>query len=346
MKHRRTQSNSEVDLKNTLIFPNPHEQQVYQEPKHNTSAKEIIIENLEDEVTLQAQKDNCGLKFGSKKRNNYGSYQVNNLLVIPEQNDLISSIEQESAKKHLKSKRIQEKENNNRTNLSLISQIQYIQQQFGLKDVTQKALNSERLDNQHNKLSFTKELQKKKQSQPPSITPDRTRITSQTKSKDSHGQKSDKILTSQSKRESKCNNNLTVSIFNNLLKEKKYSSQKDSSEVMKKIESQMRKLEKEISGIRNRQDQLDEDNKTLQNQLLDFIQESKKSREVGNLSLKKIEQLESITRRNEESIAQLKSSIISQNRRFDSTMHGTDSTEVSDYHRRFADYKINGKAYV
>lgn len=42
----------------------------------------------------------------------------------------------------------------------------------------------------------------------------------------------------------------------------------------------MKKIEKEISGIKRRQDQLDEVNRNIQAQLMDIITESKKSKEV------------------------------------------------------------------
>lgn len=62
------------------------------------------------------------------------------------------------------------------------------------------------------------------------------------------------------------------------------------------------------------------------------------------LSLKKLEQLESITRRNEESITFIRQNIGSQQKRVDS--HQTDSTEMSDYHKRFTDYRYGAKAYM
>lgn len=93
-------------------------------------SKEIIIEKLDDDYELQQQKENCGLNFGNripKKRSNFGSYQPNNLFLIPEQNDLISSVEQtqESASKNVKDKLLSnlKKGQSDSNNKSLINQI-------------------------------------------------------------------------------------------------------------------------------------------------------------------------------------------------------------------------------
>ncbi|CAK56885.1 unnamed protein product (macronuclear) [Paramecium tetraurelia] len=431
-KHRRTQSNSEVDLRNALCQQDDkkHFIEIFNHASHiqpQIPEKEVIIEKLEDDYAMQHLKENCGLTFGnSKKKSNFGSYQPNNLFLIPEQNDLLSSVEQtqESGKKltsgmklnvntqKRQTNSVEQKNNNdqkenlknehNRQNSTLISQIQ-----AQLRDVTH-LMNSDKLD-LFNKMSFTKELQKKtailpvqvpfshqttlqpslnhnysqqqqsqSQHQQPStqlnnnilqqqnpniqpqllvhqnslknvskhtITPDRKRTPSMAINKPSGieapFQKSDKSINESEKPK----NNLSVSIFNNLFQQNKKISishiankpdqQNDS---FRKLETQMKKIERELMSLKQRQDQQDEINKTIQQQLQQVIHDSRKQREQGHLSLKKLEQLEMITRRNEESIMYLRQTL-GGHKRMDSMTHQTDSTELSDQHRRFTDLK-------
>ncbi|CAD8077390.1 unnamed protein product [Paramecium primaurelia] len=431
-KHRRTQSNSEVDLRNALCQQDDkkHFIEIFNHASHiqpQIPEKEVIIEKLEDDYAMQHLKENCGLTFGnSKKKSNFGSYQPNNLFLIPEQNDLLSSVEQtqESGKKltsgiklnvntqKRQTYSVEQKNNNdqkenlknehNRQNSTLISQIQ-----AQLRDVTH-LMNSDKLD-LFNKMSFTKELQKKttvlpvqvpfshqttlqpslnhnysqqQQSQSQhqqasnqtqnnilqqqnlniqsqqlvhqnsqknvtkhTITPDRKRTPSMAINKPSGieapFQKSDKSINENEK----LKNNLSVSIFNNLFQQNKKISisqiankpdqQNDS---FRKLETQMKKIERELMSLKQRQDQQDEINKTIQQQLQQVIHDSRKQREQGHLSLKKLEQLEMITRRNEESIMYLRQTL-GGHKRIDSTTHQTDSTELSDQHRRFTDLK-------
>ncbi|CAD8175157.1 unnamed protein product [Paramecium pentaurelia] len=433
-KHRRTQSNSEVDLRNALCQQDDkkHFIEIFNHPSHiqpQIPEKEVIIEKLEDDYVIQHLKENCGLTFGNaKKKSNFGSYQTNNLFLIPEQNDLLSSVEQtqESGKKlnsgiklNVNSQKrqtysVEQKNNNdqkenqkndhNRQNSTLINQIQ-----TQLKDVTH-LMNSDKLD-QFNKMSFTKELQKKTTVHPvqipynhqnilqPSlnsnqnqqssqsqhqqqlnqfnnnilqlqnpniqqqsqvhqnsqknvnkqqtITPDRKRTPSMAINKPSGVenpfQKSDKSIVNNET--DKIKNNLSVSIFNNLFQQNKKISisnitnkSDQQNDSFRKLDTQMKKIERELMSLKQRQDCQDEINKTIQQQLLQVIHDNRKQRDQGHLSLKKLEQLEMITRRNEESIMFLKQTLGS-NKRIDFTTHQTDSTELSDQHRRFTDLK-------
>ncbi|CAD8179956.1 unnamed protein product [Paramecium octaurelia] len=437
-KHRRTQSNSEVDLRNALCQQDDkkHFIEIFNHASHiqpQIPEKEVIIEKLEDDYAMQHLKENCGLTFGNaKKKSNFGSYQTNNLFQIPEQNDLLSSVEQtqESGKKLAQGMKLNvntqkrqtysveqknnndQKENqkneNNRQNSTLINQIQ-----AQLRDVTH-LMNSDKLD-QFNKMSFTKELQKKTAVHPvqlpyshqntiqPSlnpnqnqqqsysqhqqalnqlnnnilqlqnsniqhqslvhqnsqknvtkqqhtITPDRKRTPSMAINKPSGVeapfQKSDKSITNNNINESeKIKSNLSVSIFNNLFQQNKKISisnitnkSDQQNDSFRKLETQMKKIERELMSLKQRQDCQDEINKTIQQQLLQVIHDNRKQRDQSHLSLKKLEQLEMITRRNEESILYLKQTLGS-HKRMDSTTHQTDSTELSDQHRRFTDLK-------
>ncbi|CAD8172649.1 unnamed protein product [Paramecium octaurelia] len=431
-KHRRTQSNSEVDLRNALCQQDDkkHFIEIFNHASHiqpQIPEKEVIIEKLEDDYAMQHLKENCGLTFGnSKKKSNFGSYQPNNLFLIPEQNDLLSSVEQtqESGKKFTSGMKlnvnaqkrqtnsVEQKHNNdqkenlknehNRQNSTLISQIQ-----AQLRDVTH-LMNSDKLD-LFNKMSFTKELQKKTAVQPvqvpfshqttlqpslnhnysqqqqsqsqhqqPStqpnnnilqqqnlniqpqilvhqnslknvtkhtITPDRKRTPSMAINKPSGieapFQKSDKSINESEK----LKNNLSVSIFSNLFQQNKKISishiantPDQQNDTFRKLETQIKKIERELFSLKQRQDQQDEINKNIQQQLQQVIHDSRKQREQGHLSLKKLEQLEMITRRNEESIMYLRQTF-GGHKRIDSTTHQTDSTELSDQHRRFTDLK-------
>ncbi|CAD8084885.1 unnamed protein product [Paramecium sonneborni] len=437
-KHRRTQSNSEVDLKNALCQQDDkkHFIEIFNHTSHiqpQIPEKEIIIEKLDDDYVMQHLKENCGLTFGNvKKKQNIGTYQSNNLFLIPEQNDLLSSVEQtqESAKKltsgiklNINTQKrqtcsVEQKNNNddqkenlknehNRQNSTLISQIQ-----AQLRDVTH-LMNSDKLD-QFNKMSFTKELQKKTTTVSPvqiqfahqntlqpslnninsqqqqsqsqhqqkinqvnknilylqnpniqqqqsllihqnsqknvikhTITPDRKRTPSMAINKpsgiDAPFQKSDKSITNNES--DKIKNNLSVSIFNNLFSQNKKISitqiankQDIQNDSLKKFETSIKKIQKELITLKQRQDQQEDINKNISLQFQQFIHDNKKQKEQSHLSFTKLEQLEMIIRRNEETLMYLKQTF-GTNKRIDSNTHQTASTELSDQHRRFTDLK-------
>ncbi|CAD8099838.1 unnamed protein product [Paramecium sonneborni] len=247
----------------------------------------------------------------------------NMLFQIPEQTDVVSSTEQslQSAKKTLimeqntKQNYSQEqKENlkNQPSGSNLISQIQYmIKGNHPIKEITQKTLNSERQD-QNKHLSFTNELLKKhnqlisssnNKNNCSSLTPERKRPELNTSKLNSHKQKSNQI--------EKSKIDLSNSLFNTLLKaDSKKKLNIEQQESYRRIELQMNKIQKDINTIKNRQDQLDLFNRNLQNQLCDFMTQNQKQQDYGYQSLQKLEQLEQITRRNEESIQLIKQQLI------------------------------------
>ncbi|CAD8071814.1 unnamed protein product [Paramecium primaurelia] len=247
----------------------------------------------------------------------------NVLFQIPEQTDIASSTEQsiQSAKKtqiidqNIKNNRSQEQKENLKNQGScsnLISQIQYmIKGSHPIKEITQKTINSEGQDkNKH--LSFTNELQKKhsqillqsnNKNNSSSLTPDQNRVELNGSKLNSHKQKSDQHQKSKIE--------LSNSLFNTLIRadsNKKLNIQQQES--YRRMEFQMNKMQKDIHTIKMRQDQLDQFNRNIQHQLCDFINESKKQQDYGYQSLQKLEQLEQITRRNEESIQLIKQQLI------------------------------------
>ncbi|CAD8186649.1 unnamed protein product [Paramecium pentaurelia] len=238
----------------------------------------------------------------------------NVLFQIPEQTDIASSTEQsmQSVKKNQfiehnnKNNHFQEqKENlkNQGSSSNLISNIQYmIKGDHPIKEITQKTLNSERQDkNKH--LSFTNELQKKQiqsknKNDSSSLTPDKNKAEFNSPKNKSDQQQKSKIQ-------------LSNSLFNTILKvDSKNKLSIEQQESYRRIEIQMNKIQKDINNIKMRQDQLDQFNRNIQNQLCDFMTESKKQQDYGYQSLQKLEQLEQITRRNEESIQIIKQQLI------------------------------------
>ncbi|CAK90465.1 unnamed protein product (macronuclear) [Paramecium tetraurelia] len=247
----------------------------------------------------------------------------NVLFQIPEQTDIASSTEQsmQSAKKtqlfdqsHKNNHSQEQKENlkNQGSSSNLISHIQYmIKGNHPIKEITQKTLNSERQDkNKH--LSFTNELQKKhsqiilqsnNNNDSSSLTPDRNRAEENGSKLNSHKNKSDQ--------QEKSKIELSSSLFNTILKvDGKRKLNVEQQESYRRIEVQMNKIQKDINNIKMRQDQLDQFNRNIQNQLCDFMTESKIQQDYGHQSLQKLEQLEQITKRNEESIQLIKQQLI------------------------------------
>ncbi|CAD8080301.1 unnamed protein product [Paramecium primaurelia] len=238
----------------------------------------------------------------------------NVLFQIPEQTDIASSTEQsmQSVKKNQfiehnnKNNHSQEqKENlkNQGSSSNLISHIQYmIKGNHPIKEITQKTLNSERQD-KNKYLSFTNELQKKQiqsnnKNDSSSLTPDKNK-----EEFNNHKHKSDQ--------QQKSKIQLSNQLFNTILKvdcKKKLSIEQQES--YRRIEIQMNQIQNDINNIKMRQDQLDQFNRNIQNQLCDFMTESKIQQDYGYQSLQKLEQLEQITRRNEESIQIIKQQLI------------------------------------
>ncbi|CAD8111194.1 unnamed protein product [Paramecium sonneborni] len=268
-------------------------------------------------------------KISGLQQDNSHKYLLNNqnfdnmLFQIPEQTDIASSTEQslQSVKKTFiieqntklnYSQELKENLKNQDLSSNLISQVQYmIKGNHPIKEITQKTLNSERYDkNKH--LSFTNELQKKhsqvisqsnNKNNCSSLTPDRKTIQLNATKLNTHQQKSDKI--------EKNKIELSNTLFNSLLKpdcKKKLNIEQQES--YRRIELQMNKIQQDINTIKIRQDQLDLFNRNIQNQLSDFINENKKQQDYGHQSLQKLEQLEQITRRNEESIQLIKQQLI------------------------------------
>ncbi|CAK87352.1 unnamed protein product (macronuclear) [Paramecium tetraurelia] len=247
----------------------------------------------------------------------------NMLFQIPEQTDICSSTEQShhSQKKScindylLSSKKNfsqDQKENliNSNSCTNIISSIQYmIKSSHPIKEIAQKSLNNESQSKKKH-LSFTSELQKKnsqilhqsnKIDISSSLTPDRKKTDNNSK-QNSHKYKSD-----QQEGQEKQKIELSNFLLNNLLKvDQKKKSNVEQQDSFRRMEFQMNKIQKDISKIKKRQDELDLFNKNIQNQLFDFISESRKYQDYGYKSLQKLEKLEQITRRNEESIKMLK----------------------------------------
>ncbi|CAD8152312.1 unnamed protein product [Paramecium octaurelia] len=250
----------------------------------------------------------------------------NMLFQIPEQTDIGSSTEQShhSEKKscindnllsNKKNFSQDQKENliNSNSCSNIISSIQYmIKSSHPIKEIAQKTLNN---DSQSKKkqLSFTNELQKKnsqilhqqnKIDISSSLTPDRKKIDNNNSKQNSHKQKS---AQQQIDGQDKSKIELSNFLLNNLLKgDQKKKTNGEQQDSFRRIEFQMNEIQKDISKIKKRQDELDLFNRNIQNQLFDFISESRKYQDYGYQSLQKLEQLEQITRRNEESIKMLK----------------------------------------
>ncbi|CAD8181316.1 unnamed protein product [Paramecium pentaurelia] len=267
-----------------------------------------------------------GLVEQNSHKNLHKNQSFGNMLFqIPEQTDIGSSTEQShhSEKKNcindcvLSNKKYysqDQKENliNSNSCTNIISSIQYmIKSSHPIKEIAQKTLNESQNKKKH--LSFTNELQKKnsqilhqsnKIDISSSLTPDRKKTDNNNSKQNSQKQKSaQQQIDGQEKQKIELSNFL----LNNLLKvDQKKKINIEQQDSFRKMEYQMNEIQKDISKIKQRQDELDLFNRNIQNQLFDFISESRKYQDYGYLSLQKLEQLEQITRRNEESIKILK----------------------------------------
>ncbi|CAD8075208.1 unnamed protein product [Paramecium sonneborni] len=315
------------------------------------------------------------------KRINLGS----TLFQIPEQNDLISSVEQttESSKQHsqmikdlnlsnLKPNQQQDKENFKNLNScsTLINQIQQIVKSgTNNKEIQSKkplVSTNEAISKKSSiqtQMSFTKELQKKQgsnylqyqqgQTIKQNVTPDRIRVPSYSNKPTNQKQNNDSTPKQISGADT-LKSNFSISIFNNLFKQdsKKKNSNPDTCDSQRNIEVKIKKIEKEINTIKQRQDQLDEANRNIQVQLKEFIFGNNQQQELGFKQLKKIEQLEQITKRNEESIFQIKNFMINNNanqkRNDQNNMNqgNIQQFDITDLQKKFADFRpINNKVF-
>ncbi|CAK89729.1 unnamed protein product (macronuclear) [Paramecium tetraurelia] len=254
----------------------------------------------------------------------------NMLFQIPEQTDIGSSTEQShhsekkscitdnllSNKKNYSQDQKENLINSNSCN-NIISSIQYmIKSSHPIKEIAQKTLNNES-QSKKKQLSFTNELQKKnsqilhqqnKIDISSSLTPDRKKMDNNNSKQNSHKQKS---AQQQIDGQEKSKIELSNFLLNNLLKvDQKKKTNVEQQDSFRRIEFQMNEIQKDISKIKKRQDELDLFNRNIQNQLFDFISESRKYQDYGYQSLQKLEQLEQITRRNEESIKMLKQKLL------------------------------------
>ncbi|CAD8161183.1 unnamed protein product [Paramecium octaurelia] len=315
------------------------------------------------------------------KRINLGS----TLFQIPEQNDLISSVEQttESSKQHSQMikdlnmsnvKPAQQQDKENFKNLSscstLINQIQQIVKSgSNTKELqSKKPFNSTneatyKKSSTQSQMSFTKELQKKQgsnylqyqqgQTLKQNVTPDRKRGPSYSNKPTNQKQPNDSTPNDICGADT-LKSNFSISLFNNLIRQdsKKKNSNSDICDSYRNMEVKMKKIEKEISTIKQRQDQLDDANRNIQDQLKEFIYENKQQQEYGSKQLKKIEQLEQITKRNEESICYLKNFLVHNNpnnKRNDQNninFGNIQQSDITDLQKKFADFRpINHKVF-
>ncbi|CAD8186908.1 unnamed protein product [Paramecium pentaurelia] len=299
----------------------------------------------------------------------------NMLFQIPEQTDVGSSTEQShhSEKKNCINDQLQsqkknysqdQKENliNSNSCTNIISSIQYmIKSSHPIKEIAQKTLNN---DSQSKKkhLSFTNELQKKnsqilhqsnKIDISSSLTPERKKTDNNNSKQNSYKYKSDQQqIDGQEKQKIELSNFL----LNNLLKvDQKKKSNVEQQDSFRRMEFQMNKIQKDISKIKKRQDELDVFNRNIQNQLFDFISESRKYQDYGYQSLQKLEQLEQITRRNEESIKILKQKLFNNEIQQVSTTKNHENNinfgNISSYkqeldiQKKISDFKYVNKQY-
>ncbi|CAD8093622.1 unnamed protein product [Paramecium sonneborni] len=298
----------------------------------------------------------------------------NTLFLIPEQTDMGSSTEQShhSEKKSCmndyvlntkKNHSQEQKENliNSNSCTNIISSIQYmIKSSHPIKEIAQKTLNNESQGKKKH-LSFTNELQKKnsqilhqsnKIDISQSLTPDRKKTENNSK-QNSYKQKSDQQhFDGLEKQKIELSNFL----LNNLLKgdQKKKSNLEQQQDSFRRMEFQMNKIQNDISKIKKRQDELDLFNRNIQTQLFDFISESRKYQDYGYQSLQKLEQLEQITRRNEESIKILKQKLF--NNEFQQTTTKNHENNINfgnissykqelDIQKKISDFKYINKQY-
>ncbi|CAD8166769.1 unnamed protein product [Paramecium pentaurelia] len=313
------------------------------------------------------------------KRINLGS----TLFQIPEQNDLISSVEQttESSKQHsqmikdlnlsnLKSNPQQDKENfkNLSSCSTLINQIQQIvksgsnTKEFqSKKSITSINEVTKKQSSTQSQMSFTQELLKKQgliqyqqgQTLKQNVTPDRKRGPSYSNKPTNQKQHNDstpnEILGTDN-----IKSNFSISTFNNLIRQdsKQKNSNFDVCDSYRNLEVKIKKIEQEMNTIKQRQDHLDETNRNIQDQLKEFIYENKQQQENGSKQLKKIEQLEQITKRNEESISCLKDLLINHNtnqKKNDQNninFGNKQQFDITDLQKKFVDFKpLNHKVF-
>ncbi|CAD8101057.1 unnamed protein product [Paramecium sonneborni] len=298
----------------------------------------------------------------------------NMLFQIPEQTDIGSSTEQShhSEKKSCLNDYVQstkknhsqdQKENliNPNSCTNIISSIQYmIKSSHPIKEIAQKTLNNESQSKKKH-LSFTNELQKKnsqifhqsnKIDMSQSLTPDRKKTDNNNSKQNSYKQKSDQ---QQIDGLEKQKIELSNFLLNNLLKgDQKKKSNVEQLDSFRKMEFQMNMIQKDISKIKRRQDELDQFNRNIQTQLFDFISESRKYQDYGYLSLQKLEYLEQITRRNEESIKLLKQKLFNNELQQTSTKNQENNINFGnissykqelDIQKKISDFKYINKQY-
>ncbi|CAD8065397.1 unnamed protein product [Paramecium primaurelia] len=345
---------------------------IHRRAQSNNDIQQVICARIAGLVEDEYQQQKL-----DPKRINLGS----TLFQIPEQNDLISSVEQttESSKQHsqmikdlnisnVKPNQQQDKENfkNLSSCSTLINQIQQIvksgsnnKELQSKKPFTSSNDATQKKSSIQSQMSFTKELQKKQgsnylqyqqgQTLKQNITPDRKRGPSYSNKQTNQKQPNDSTP-KQIQGTDTLKSNFSISFFNNLIRQdsKKKISNSDICDSYRNIEIKIKKIEKEINTIKQRQDQLDDNNKNIQDQLKEFIYENKQQQEYGTKQLKKIEQLEQITRRNEESICYLKNFVINSKKNDQNNMNfgNIQQNDITDLQKKFADFKpINHKVF-
>ncbi|CAK74658.1 unnamed protein product (macronuclear) [Paramecium tetraurelia] len=308
------------------------------------------------------------------KRINLGS----TLFQIPEQNDLISSVEQttESSKQHSQMikdlnmsnvKPTQQQDKENFKNLSSCSTLINQIQQIVKSGSNTKELQSKKPFNSTNEATYKKSSTQSQMSFTKVLQKNKDQIICNT-NKAKHLNKmlllTEKevllIVTNQPiKNNPMILPQMTYQLFYFLFliilsgkTQNKKNSNSDTCDSYRNMEVKMKKIEKEISTIKLRQDQLDDANRNIQDQLKEFIYENKQQQEYGSKQLKKIEQLEQITKRNEESICYLKNFLVHNNqnnkRNDQNNMNfgNIQQSDITDLQKKFADFRpINHKVY-
>ncbi|CAK79371.1 unnamed protein product (macronuclear) [Paramecium tetraurelia] len=351
-----------------------HNNTTHRRTQSNNDIQQIICARIAGLVEDEYQQQKL-----DPKRINLGS----TLFQIPEQNDLISSVEQtnESSKQHsqlikdvnlsnLKPNQQQDKENfkNLSSCSALINQIQQIvksgsnnKESLSKKPFTSINEVINKKCSTQTQMSFTQELLKKQgsnylqqqqgQTLKQNVTPDRKRGPSYSNKPTNQKQQNDSTPNEMSGTDY-LKSNCSISTFNNLIRQDQKNSNFEVCDSYRNLELKMKKIEQEISTIRQRQDHLDETNRNIQDQLKEFINDNKQQQEYDSKQLEKIEQLEQITRRNEESIACLKNLLINNNanqKRNDQNninLGNKQQFDNTDLQKKFVDFRpLNHKVF-